>query len=480
MTILVADHHNTGQLAIDGNVVTKRRSTPFGEDLQASAPAWPNDHGYLDKTKDLSTGTTHLGAREYDPSLGRFLSVDPVLDTDDPQQMNGYAYANNAPVTSADPTGLYVPCEGSCKGGKIYTKDGSNSTNGPVVTALSRKASAARQAEEQRLVYRMMNPTSTAYNDLRVQLDTFGVSTPSYEELKFGDGKDFLHILLGGCGMVPVVGEPCDGADAAVYASDGDWGNAAISGGSTVPLWGWLPSGARWGNRGKNAAKASDNVADVCRPNSFSGDTAVLMADGTHKPIKDVRLGDEVAAGDPATGKREPRKVIDLIRHGGLHTMVALRLADGTTVNATDHHPFWVANRNEWVDAGNLTAGDEVMGADSGRITIISVGIRVENLRAYNLSVAGLHTYYAGSGSVLVHNSGCLGPADSPVWGGLDTFKGKVRSNGLNGKKREYSTWDYTHNDIEVYNSRGVHLGSRDPISGEMYKPPVKGRTLER
>ncbi|WP_354264050.1 RHS repeat-associated core domain-containing protein [Paractinoplanes tereljensis] len=32
-----------------------------------------------------STGLTHLGAREYDPELGRFISHDPVLDTGAPQ-----------------------------------------------------------------------------------------------------------------------------------------------------------------------------------------------------------------------------------------------------------------------------------------------------------------------------------------------------------------------------------------------------------
>ncbi len=109
LTVVLADRNNSGQLAIDGAslVVQKRRFSPFGEDLQTVA-GWPNDHGYLDKTKDSSTGTTHLGAREFDPKLGRFLSVDPVLDLADPQSMNGYAYANNTPVTSADPSGLRV------------------------------------------------------------------------------------------------------------------------------------------------------------------------------------------------------------------------------------------------------------------------------------------------------------------------------------------------------------------------------------
>ena len=49
---------------------------------------------------------THLGAREYDPNTGRFISVDPLMDLSDPQQMHGYAYANNNPVTFNDATGL--------------------------------------------------------------------------------------------------------------------------------------------------------------------------------------------------------------------------------------------------------------------------------------------------------------------------------------------------------------------------------------
>ncbi|MEU9115490.1 RHS repeat-associated core domain-containing protein [Streptomyces sp. NPDC048483] len=54
------------------------------------------------------TGLTHLGAREYDPETGRFLSVDPVMDPSDPQQMQGYAYGNSNPVTNVDPDGRQV------------------------------------------------------------------------------------------------------------------------------------------------------------------------------------------------------------------------------------------------------------------------------------------------------------------------------------------------------------------------------------
>jgi hypothetical protein len=38
--------------------------------------------------------------------LGKFLSVDPVIDTNLPQQNTGYTYAGNNPTTYTDPTGL--------------------------------------------------------------------------------------------------------------------------------------------------------------------------------------------------------------------------------------------------------------------------------------------------------------------------------------------------------------------------------------
>ncbi|MCL2780136.1 MAG: hypothetical protein FWD74_01355 [Actinomycetia bacterium] len=70
--------------------------------------AWPVAHGFLDKPLNPATGTTHLGARDYDPKLARFLSVDPLLDPTDPQSLNGYTYADNNPITKTDPTGLGV------------------------------------------------------------------------------------------------------------------------------------------------------------------------------------------------------------------------------------------------------------------------------------------------------------------------------------------------------------------------------------
>ncbi len=106
---LVADNQGTAQASVTATnqAVTTRRQTPFGNPRPGSQPTWPNDKGFVGGTKD-DTGLVHLDAREYDPANGRFLSVDPIIDPANPQQMHGYSYANNSPVTFSDPSGLVL------------------------------------------------------------------------------------------------------------------------------------------------------------------------------------------------------------------------------------------------------------------------------------------------------------------------------------------------------------------------------------
>jgi RHS repeat-associated protein len=115
--------------------ISKRYFTPFGAP-RGTAPAWQSAHGFLGgtgATTDPTTGLTHLGARDYNPALGRFLSVDPLMDTGDPQQLNGYNYANNTPITTSDPTGLFAcdRCDGSESAPAGYTISGGGGSNPP-------------------------------------------------------------------------------------------------------------------------------------------------------------------------------------------------------------------------------------------------------------------------------------------------------------------------------------------------------------
>ena len=118
VSTLVADHHGTAGLSIANTTrqVSRRYTDPYGAPRGAAAPSWAGDHGFLDKPTD-TTGLVAIGARYYDPALGRFASVDPVMDLADPQQWHGYAYANNNPITWSDPTGLAPMIDGAWSAG---------------------------------------------------------------------------------------------------------------------------------------------------------------------------------------------------------------------------------------------------------------------------------------------------------------------------------------------------------------------------
>ncbi|WP_327002707.1 hypothetical protein OHA72_47655 [Dactylosporangium sp. NBC_01737] len=124
LTWVAADHHGTGQLAIDAvsQTATRRKTDPFGNP-RGTDPTWPNTKGFVGGTRDNS-GLTHIGAREYEPLTGRFISDDPITDYNDPLQVNGYAYAAANPVTNSDPTGLRT-CSGpeDCGQGLGGTKE---------------------------------------------------------------------------------------------------------------------------------------------------------------------------------------------------------------------------------------------------------------------------------------------------------------------------------------------------------------------
>jgi RHS repeat-associated protein len=57
---------------------------------------------------------------------------------------------------------------------------------------------------------------------------------------------------------------------------------------------------------------AAETAGKAC---SFVGETLVLLADGTTKPISQVEVGDEVLATDPETGLQGPRMVTAVFEH---------------------------------------------------------------------------------------------------------------------------------------------------------------------
>lgn len=115
VTYQMPDRQGTADVSLDSTtgVSTFRNYTPYGDVRGAAPTSWPGQKGYLGVgTSDSATGLTNIGAREYDPTTGRFISVDPEFESGSAAQMGGYAYSGNDPISSSDPTGLW--CWGFC------------------------------------------------------------------------------------------------------------------------------------------------------------------------------------------------------------------------------------------------------------------------------------------------------------------------------------------------------------------------------
>ncbi|MFJ3901405.1 polymorphic toxin-type HINT domain-containing protein [Streptomyces sp. NPDC090025] len=444
----VTDHHNTGALDIDasGTVVDQWRQTPFGKQRGAAPADWAGTRGFVGGTMD-PTGLTHLGAREYDPNTGRFISVDPVLAVGDIQSLNGYVYSNNNPMTLSDPSGLRP--DGIC-GGHSSTCRPSDSLNEMSVT-----------------YHESWRPTANGWVWSSYKEDeATGKRWYQYGGVNWGTVVDLTprkikwnwNTLAGAVRSVartvdlaiPVRLGPSTTSsyDALVNKLGGDTSDPAYEDGEGLAdLAGLVFTGV-------GGAKGAAKNMGKC-PNSFVEGTEVLLADGTTKKIEDVRVGDKVVATDPETGETRVETVTAEIKGQGLKHLVKVTIdVDGKAgtktaqVTATDGHPFWVPELGKWLKATDLkrgqwlrtSAGTYVQVASIERWTSPDVTVR-------NLTVSNLHTYYvlAGATPVLVHNCGTTppgvqcncapgtgaGPADAPIrnsgaWTRADIIRGSL------------------------------------------------------
>ena len=102
---VVTDALGSIRLVVDtatGAIAQRIDYDEFGHMLADSAPGF-QPFGYAGGLLDRDTGLVLMGARSYDPTLGRFTTRDPVGFSGG---ANHYAYASSDPINRIDPSGL--------------------------------------------------------------------------------------------------------------------------------------------------------------------------------------------------------------------------------------------------------------------------------------------------------------------------------------------------------------------------------------
>lgn len=94
----------------------------------------------------------------------------------------------------------------------------------------------------------------------------------------------------------------------------------------------------------------------------MTGDTPVLMPDGSEKPLRDIRVGDKITTYEK--GHLATALVLNWASQG-YDSVFVIRMSSGVEVRANARHPFLVRRDGEesWVQLQHLTVGDEIVRA---------------------------------------------------------------------------------------------------------------------
>ncbi|OFX24839.1 MAG: hypothetical protein A2V77_17490 [Anaeromyxobacter sp. RBG_16_69_14] len=101
---ILHDHLGSPRLVVDatsGAVVQRMDYDSFGQVLSDSSPGF-QPFGFAGGLYDRDTGLVRFGARDYDPSVGRWTNKDPIRFSGG---LNLYEYVANDPINLTDPTG---------------------------------------------------------------------------------------------------------------------------------------------------------------------------------------------------------------------------------------------------------------------------------------------------------------------------------------------------------------------------------------
>ncbi|TSC23068.1 polymorphic toxin-type HINT domain-containing protein [Corallococcus sp. Z5C101001] len=375
-----------------GTLLTDTVGAPFVASPYGNRAAHPDVSPALEfvqKGYDADLGLIRMGVRDYDATLGQFLSPDglflesPEQCLANPSECNLYSYARGNPTGFTDPSGKCsaslatgIDCMGPAlaqgaaieaemvdawRGGNYGTAAVAgilNVGNGAyVVTAFMAQG-----------VVDVGNGTYTA---------TSGFMEGDYDKALNGSVQTLMSFTFARLGQV-----------------------ASALSAELAPVTRITAQMA--------ATKAGTTMTTAMLEGGgcFVAGTVVLTAEGM-RPIEEVTVGDQVWAWDEesqAPGWHPVTRTFIKLRRA----VVKLELvaADGTveTLGTTVEHPFWVQGRG-WTQAQNLVVGDALITAQGAPVRIRALSLAAESATVYNLEVEQAHTYFVGTLATWVHNT---------------------------------------------------------------------------
>jgi hypothetical protein len=370
----------------------------------------------------MATGLYNFRNRDYSPALGHWMQVDPLGLSPDSNAFRAYA---NSPTNFRDPSGL--SSEGALHSGIAVSPTsgmGPSASISGIYESGPQHPQGGLSAFSAASADRTFDPLSFG-KGLGVGLADGGMGF--FEGLGKLAWSFFWHpietstgIYYGIKGLIQeiIAGDLADVAKELfpeLYDLAHNWDR------NTDEYNGYL-IGKMVGNYGASiltpmgaakilqmlkaakAAKLASKVAPI-RGNPFRvcfpAGTMIATPEG-QRPIDEIREGDQVFAWDSQDRQLAVRKVLVTFTHF-TKELVQITLDDGSRLESTVAHPFWVTGMG-WKIAADLREGMRLFGINSQERSVHAVARRETLSTVYNFEVERDHNYFAGHTPVLVHN----------------------------------------------------------------------------
>lgn len=342
------------------------------------------------KEFDYSSQLYYFGARYYDSSTGRFNTPDSTLGGSLLQSdtFNRFAFTLNNPVNFTDPSGHSI---WSAIGG--FFIGAAETVAGIAVDVVSMGSleavgGALVGAGVNGMVYSATHTGNFSWTQYGIQEGVgavLGAATAGIGELISAGaeiattaGEAAVDATSEGIEMTAVnVGE--DAVDESVGAATETADSASVA---------------------EDAGEAGEGDVDQCPAGSFVAGTLIRSEQGLI-PIEEVKPGDKVIAWDESKNKSGIYTVQAV--QSRVATAIVTIETDSAQIEVTPEHPFFVQGR-KWVKAGELSAGDNLVGKDDKITKVLRVSHKFDRRVVYNFIVDSVHTYYVSIHEFLVHN----------------------------------------------------------------------------
>ncbi|QAT81659.1 hypothetical protein EJ065_0044 [Corallococcus coralloides] len=373
-------------------------ASPYGN--RASHPDVSPALEFVQKGYDADLGLIRMGVRDYDATLGQFLTPDPLfLESPEqclasPAECNLYSYARGNPTGFTDPSGkcaVSLDKGVDCLGPQLARNEAISAEMSEawrVGSYGSATISAVLGVADSVNVLGGFFVQGVIDAGNGTYIATSGFIEGNYDKALNGSVQTLFSFVFARMGqtaeMLSAELAPVIRIKAQLAAA-----KAAAATSETV-------------------AAVTSTVKEATRGGCFVAGTMVLTAQGM-RPIEEVTVGDQVWAWDENT------------RAPGWHTVMRafikphrevlsleLVTVDGIveTLDTTAEHPFWVEGRG-WTEAQNLETGDELVTVEGTPVRVRALFLNASLQTVYNLEVEQAHTYFVGALRIWVHNATC-------------------------------------------------------------------------